>query len=255
MTVRKESPFVIGAVVWTTVWGFTYGLLRQTRVLREDGFLAGLLLIGIPTAIVIILFRYAEIRRYFRNYMAPCVDCNQAYTNKDQKIRCSRCHWRTIEEQLHDREEWERQAEQHRIAQQVAWLKKCQSLEGLRSLSGEEFEQVVGAVFAADGYEVHYTKATGDGGIDLNVYRNGVRAIVQCKNWNHPVTVKEVRELYGVLVQCKASRAYLITSSSFTYGAVTFQLFEKNLTLIDGPRFLAMQSKGRIFSFSKSLPR
>lgn len=48
-------------------------------------------------------------------------------------------------------------------------------------------ETRVAALFRRLGYRVGHRPITHDQGFDLAVSRPGVRAVVQCKRWRHPV--------------------------------------------------------------------
>jgi HJR/Mrr/RecB family endonuclease len=90
----------------------------------------------------------------------------------------------------------------------------------LRLLTPEEFEWLVGEVFRREGWEVRETgRQDGpDGNIDLELIRDGQRAIVQCKRWTIPVGVKEVREFGGTLMReaLEGSAGIFVTRSDFT---------------------------------------
>jgi restriction system protein len=62
-----------------------------------------------------------------------------------------------------------------------------------------------------------------DGGVDLLLGKDGRAIVVQCKRWKgKPVPVQVVRELYGVMIDQRASAAKLVATTSFTPDAVAF---------------------------------
>ena len=74
----------------------------------------------------------------------------------------------------------------------------------LRLLTPSEFEWVVGEVFRREGWEVRETgrQDAPDGGIDLELTRDGQRMIVQCKRWTYKlVGVDEIRQFAGTLTR------------------------------------------------------
>jgi hypothetical protein len=90
----------------------------------------------------------------------------------------------------------------------------------LRTVTPEAFEQWTGERFASLGYTVLPTPFRGDHGIDLNVERQGERAIVQCKHWPAGAVGEPVlRDLYGTLHHVDAQAAYLVTTGSATPAA------------------------------------
>lgn len=91
----------------------------------------------------------------------------------------------------------------------------------LRLLTAEEFEWMVGEVFRRKGWTVKETgrQDAADGNIDLELSREGRRAIVQCKRWTSQlVGVKEIREFAGTLMRegLEGNAGWFVTLSDFT---------------------------------------
>ncbi len=105
------------------------------------------------------------------------------------------------------------------------------------------FEELVAQVLRAKGFVAEVTQPTSDGGIDVIAHRQEplVRGkyVVQCKNWSNPVGVGVVRDLYGAMTHERASKGIVITTSSFTQGAIEFAK-DKPLELIDGEQWRAL---------------
>ena len=89
-------------------------------------------------------------------------------------------------------------------------------------LSGWSFEREVAKVFQLNGYDARVTKGSNDGGIDINLYKNAKRIIVQCKNYKAAVGPAPVRDLFGVLTSVRAHGAIMVSRTSYTKGAVQF---------------------------------
>lgn len=106
----------------------------------------------------------------------------------------------------------------------------------LRSLNWLEFEQLVGEAYRRRGYRVEETGGGGtDGGVDLILYGNGTKTLVQCKQWKTwKVGVKVVRELYGVVSAERAAAGIVVTCGQFTREAMDFAA-GKPLELVNGP--------------------
>ncbi|MEQ8205489.1 MAG: restriction endonuclease [Woeseia sp.] len=106
--------------------------------------------------------------------------------------------------------------------------------KSLDDLNWIEFEELVHELFRREGYNVVATKPGPDGGIDLNLSKDGETATVQCKHWrNKKVGVNIVREQLGVVTANKANRGYLVTSGEFTSEAEAFAR-QSGIILIDG---------------------
>lgn len=84
-------------------------------------------------------------------------------------------------------------------------------------LRGWDFEQEVADVFRKNGYKAEVTKGSCDGGVDIIMYKNNLKYIVQCKRYNdHPVTPQELRALWGVKDDFNADIVMMVTTSTIT---------------------------------------
>jgi len=97
------------------------------------------------------------------------------------------------------------------------------------------FEHLMGAWFKTQGYDVNQAGgAQADGGVDIELRRNGELYLVQCKHyraWKVPVDV--IRDLYGVMAAKGASGGFVVTSGQFTEPAREFAE-GRAITLMDG---------------------
>jgi restriction system protein len=129
------------------------------------------------------------------------------------------------------------------------------SSTGLKEMTWQEFEQVVGEAFRLRGYSVIENGGGGaDGGIDLILKKGGERFIVQCKQWRAlKVGVTVVRELYGVMAAGGASGGFVVTCGRFTDEARAFSN-GRNVTLVDGSELekLIREASGRAKSIQAS---
>ncbi len=107
--------------------------------------------------------------------------------------------------------------------------------EFLSRMSWQEFEIWIGDYFMSQGYEV--TRAGGahaDGGVDIELHKDGELYLVQCKHYRAwKVPVETVRDLYGVMTSRGASGGFVVTSGRFTTPAKEFAS-GRVITLIDG---------------------
>ena len=105
------------------------------------------------------------------------------------------------------------------------------------------FERLVGEVFARGGFQVTMTARSADGGVDVfAVCRLGLSPtshVIQCKRYRDKIGVQFVRELYAVKADAGASKAVLVTTSSFTRPAVQFaERHSWEISLVDGTKLL-----------------
>lgn len=112
----------------------------------------------------------------------------------------------------------------------------------LRNLDAAEFEWLVGEVFRREGWTVRETGGHGvpDGNIDLELFRNDQRRIVQCKRWTAwTVGVDDIRGFAGTLLRegLPGDAGIFVTLSAFSPQAED-EAKRIGLTLIDGRALL-----------------
>lgn len=90
------------------------------------------------------------------------------------------------------------------------------------NLTGWEFEEEVARVFRLNGYKARVTKKTGDGGVDIIMYKNDYKYIVQCKHYQNQVPVETMRALNGVKQDFGADILIMVASSGITKAGKEF---------------------------------
>ncbi len=131
---------------------------------------------------------------------------------------------------------WRAERERRR---RLAKLRAARTLAQLLELTPSEFEEWTGELFRRRGYRVVNTPDTGDHGIDLLVYRNGERGVVQCKRYRGTVGEPVVRDLFGVMVHENADRGYLVTTGGISAQAHRWAR-GKPIELIDGQKLVQL---------------
>ena len=113
-------------------------------------------------------------------------------------------------------------------------------LSQLASLTPEGFEEFVGEVFEALGYEVEHVGGTGDNGVDLKVRRGGLLGIVQCKYFSRGVVGSpELQKFLGTIHHTRSHKGFFVTTRTFTLAADKFAA-DHPIELIDGPRLVEL---------------
>lgn len=105
----------------------------------------------------------------------------------------------------------------------------------LSKMSWQDFEILIGAWFKSQGYSVVQAGgAHADGGVDIELQKDGELFLVQCKHYRAwKVPVHTVRDLYGVMTSRGASGGFVVTSGHFTRAAEEFAE-GRVITLLDG---------------------
>jgi restriction system protein len=132
--------------------------------------------------------------------------------------------------------EAQEQAERLRRQARRAELKLAQ----LGSLSPEGFEEFVAEVFEALGFAVACRGGTGDEGVDLQVRRDGLRGVVQCKYQGKGVIGSPaLQKFLGTVHHTGSHKGFFVTTSTFSLAAERF-VAAHPIELIDGPRLVEL---------------
>lgn len=114
-------------------------------------------------------------------------------------------------------------------------LAASRSIDQIRDLGWEEFEELMEAYYEREGYDVVREGGSGpDGGVDLRLRKGGETVLVQCKQWRtRRVGPKVVRELQGVVSAEQADGGVVVAAGSFTTEAERFAR-DVPIELVDG---------------------
>jgi len=120
-------------------------------------------------------------------------------------------------------------------------LDRQEDLATIRALSWSRFETLIVEAYRRQGYSVWRPSGKGpDGGVDLVLRKDGNTLVVQCKQWKAwKVGVREIRELYSVMIDRKAQGAIVVASGIFTQEAQDFAK-GKPIDLIGGQQLVAL---------------
>lgn len=121
-------------------------------------------------------------------------------------------------------------------------------------LDGYGFERATAEVLNKHQFNAVVTRGSADGGIDIEVTRNGLRGVVQCKAHMACVGPHVVRDLYGVIHHTRASFGIIVSLGGFTKGAFDFRR-DKPILFVDLDDLIAMQEGKDVLAdaFSDSL--
>ena len=104
---------------------------------------------------------------------------------------------------------------------------------------GSDFEYLIVRLYNSMGYVSKRTGGSGDQGADVIASKDGVNVLIQAKCYTKPVSNEAVQQSFSALSYYGCNKAVVITTSSFTPGAVA--LAKANSTeLIDGERLKRM---------------
>jgi len=125
-------------------------------------------------------------------------------------------------------------------------LKRNKTLKKIKRLSWDDFELLIMELFSKQGWKVTGNEKKGaDGGVDIwmqkkLLIKKNISAIVQCKRYEDAlVTIKVIREMYGLMHEYKVDEVYIVTTSRFTKECHNF-VKEKPIILIDGMHLITL---------------
>lgn len=101
------------------------------------------------------------------------------------------------------------------------------------SLDGWQFEEEVAKIYRKLGYKADVTKKTGDGGVDIIMYKDKKKIIVQCKHYGAEVGPEVPRALNGVKEDFRADELILIASSGVTRASSDFIRNKPYFSILD----------------------
>lgn len=110
------------------------------------------------------------------------------------------------------------------------------------AMTGYEFERFCVTVLEKNGYEkAEVTKGSGDQGIDVIAYRDGVKYGIQCKCYSSSVGNKAVQEAFAGKAFYDCHVAAILTNSYFTRAAIELAR-SNNVVLWDGEKLREMMA-------------
>jgi HJR/Mrr/RecB family endonuclease len=107
------------------------------------------------------------------------------------------------------------------------------------SLDPYEFEREIAVLFEQHGFKTKVTKGSGDGGIDIILFKNSEAGIVQCKRHKTKISPSVIRDIYGTMLGGKYKFAYVVCPAGFSEESMRFSRGKK-IQLIGLKRIMEM---------------
>nr|WP_181717856.1 restriction endonuclease [Sphingomonas sp.]QJS06591.1 type II restriction endonuclease [Sphingomonas sp.] len=99
------------------------------------------------------------------------------------------------------------------------WLPKDEELQDMPK-DGIDFEYWCASKLEEQGWATQISKASGDQGVDIEAFKDGVAIAVQCKRYSQPIGNKAVQEAYTGMVHYGAQLSAVIGTGGFTKSAI-----------------------------------
>lgn len=158
----------------------------------------------------------------------PCLLCEEERLRQEQLRQVA----------LHRHAERERELaiahEAERAQAKEAEFRRLRDISALEKIDPYSFEILCAHLYEQMGWSAETTPKTGDGGVDVFISRQGETKVVQCKRLTGgKVGVGVLRDLFGVITATRASGGILVTTGTFTDGAIAWAK-DKRIELVDG---------------------
>ena len=112
-------------------------------------------------------------------------------------------------------------------------------ISDIDQMTGRQFEEYVGTLFASQGYNVTYTPATGDFGADLILKKGQDVIVIQAKRYKNSVGITAVQEVIPAVKMYNATAAWVISNSYYTKAAVKLAV-SNQVRMIDRDQLIRM---------------
>jgi hypothetical protein len=120
------------------------------------------------------------------------------------------------------------------------------TIEYIDSISGYDFELLLKKLFETMGFLVTHTSFSKDQGADLVIEKDGVRSVIQAKNWTANVGNSGIQAAAAAIKHYNAHKAIVISSSGFTINAIELA-HSNNVELWDRSRLSMILKENPIF--------
>ena len=93
------------------------------------------------------------------------------------------------------------------------------AIDEIDRMDGLEFELFIADVFKLKGYTIETTPVSGDFGVDLILYKNGIKSALQAKRYSENVGVSAIQEVVSGSAYYKCDNSIVLTNRFFTAAA------------------------------------
>ena len=98
-------------------------------------------------------------------------------------------------------------------------IRRPTNMTAIDAMTGIEFEDYVAARLRRAGWQVDFTRATGDYGVDLIAVKDGKSVAVQCKRYGNPVGVAAVQQVVSGARHHDCTKSIVVSNQEFTAAA------------------------------------
>jgi hypothetical protein len=113
------------------------------------------------------------------------------------------------------------------------------TMDQLRNLSPNEFEDKIAAMFERLGFNVGQTPYVSDHGRDAIMYSDGNKILLECKRYGEETTSDrpQLQIFHSAIISDKAAAGYFVTTGRVSNGAIEFAK-KASITIVSGESLL-----------------
>lgn len=164
-----------------------------------------------------------------------CVECVHERKSLEEKLHLQKVNEAIRQEILRDADRL-REREWQRLASSLV-----PSLDELRGLTWQQFEDEIARMFERMGYSVEQTPYTNDGGRDAILIKDGVKYLLECKKYadGGQSGRPDLQKFHSAIITDKAKSGFFVSAGAFTKEAVEWAA-TMPMELIDGQKLVRL---------------
>ncbi len=219
------------------------------------GSLTGIVcLVAVYVVFLAIYFFYKKVEgdiRKHNEYWKPCQHGIPAGLTADRCPECVRLKEEAAQKAEAERQEQERKrivaASAARLqTSEIGRIKKSllKSQDYLRSVSPQDFEDIVAELFRNIGYDVKQTPYTNDQGKDAIIFKDGKKALIECKRYalENKVGRPMLQKFYAAMREEHAGKGFFVSTGTFTSTAEAYAS-KYNIELINTDKLVLLMQE------------
>lgn len=249
---QEDTPALglfLGILVWYAIAFYIFGLAKLVPQSLQYPFVSGIALISIvywTGFLAVSLWRRCSV------WVGSWQACEHGVRGGKLRRRCPRClALQAVQEEAEEdareaaelaRAEQLRRMELATRAEEMAKRETARlsktyvpTMDQLRDLSPNEFEDAIAAMFERLGFNVEQTPYIGDHGRDAIMHHDGYKVLLECKRYGEETTSDrpQLQIFHSAIVSDRASAGFFVTTGRVTSGAIEFAK-KSSITIISG---------------------
>lgn len=95
----------------------------------------------------------------------------------------------------------------------------AQKIDELLALDPRQFEEYIGQLYKSKGFTTEVTPYSNDKGVDIIMFKDSVKYVVQCKKYKGTVGSPDIQKFIGAMDHAQADKGIFVTTGLFSFEA------------------------------------